>query len=163
MKHLCVALMLVAAPWAVGAEQPLDKDFRLFMEYFEGEFNNYNQVNFETNEFLEEQIPEEARHPWHHHTLRRVAAPAFGEHVYFAQTNAEGPDGEVVRQRVYVLEPDYESGTIQQHFYAIDDPIDPIRGLRQPDATEGVSSDRGFLSGGKFAKPGCRSHLRLRA
>jgi hypothetical protein len=129
---LIAAIALAVATGTLWAEKPLDKDLRLFLEYFEGEFNNHNQVNFETNDFLDEQVPEEARHPWHHHTIRRVDAPAFGEYVFFSQINEEGPDGAVVRQRVHVLEPDHASGTIRQRFFAIeagqegvDYPLDP--------------------------------------
>ena len=117
---LTAVVVMACTPSTSWAEKPLDEELRLFLEYFEGEFNNHNQVNFETDDSLDEQVPEEARHPWHHHTIRRVDAPAFGEYVFFAQINEEGPDGPVVRQRVHVVERHCQSGTIRQRFYAIE-------------------------------------------
>lgn len=121
MKQLITIVLVVAAPCAIWAEAPVDKDVRLFTEFYEGEFNNHNQVYFETNGHDGVEVPEEARHPWHHYTNTRVTAPAFGEHVFFAQINEEGPGGPVVRQRVNVFEPDYETGTIRQTFYAVEE------------------------------------------
>jgi hypothetical protein len=134
-------IALAVATGTLWAEQPLDKDLRLFMEYFEGEFNNHNQVNFETNDFLDEQTPEAARHPWHHHTVRRVDAPAFGEYVFFAQINEEGPDGAVIRQRVHVLDPDYASGTIRQRFSAIEAGQEGVDYPLEPAALAALSPD----------------------
>jgi hypothetical protein len=94
------------------AEQPLDDDLRLFLEYFEGEFNNYHQVSAETGD---------PSHPWHHHTVRRVEAPAFGEHLFYSQINDRGPDGPVVRRKVDVIEADPTTGHILQRFFAVDD------------------------------------------
>lgn len=120
MKKTMVLLVVVTLAGAVWAEEPVDKDFQLFMEFYAGEFNNHNQVYFETNDHYEKEVPEDSRHPWHHYTNTRADAPAFGEFVFFNQINDEGPDGAVVRQRVNVFVPDAETGTIRQTFFAIE-------------------------------------------
>lgn len=118
MRLRCIALLLTAAA-AVSAEQPLDRDFRIFLDSFEGEFNNFHQVDLERSGTLERPVSDEDQHPWHHHTVRRVDAPRFGDHVFFAQIRDAGPQGEVVRQSVHVLEPASDTGTIEQRFYAV--------------------------------------------
>ena len=113
MKNRIVIVVMLAAVYA-AAEGSVDEDLRLFLEYYEGQFNNGAQVE------AEQELAEELRHPWHHSTVQRVRAPAFGEYVFFAQINEEGPDGEIVRQRVNVFDVDPETGAIRQTFYAID-------------------------------------------
>lgn len=114
MRETIVVLAVVLLAGATWAEESPDKDFRLFMEYYAGEFNNSDQVQSEKD------LDEKLRHPWHHYTISRVDAPAFGEHVFFAQINDESSQGEVVRQRVNAFEFDTETGAILQRFFAID-------------------------------------------
>ena len=59
MKKWIVIVLVMLATAAAWAEEPVDKDLRLFMEYYEGDFNNHNQVH------LEKGLPEEQQHPWH--------------------------------------------------------------------------------------------------
>ena len=120
MKHWIAVAVMIMVVFPTWAEEALDKDLRLFLEFYEGEFNNHNQVYFETNGHDGVEVPEELRHPWHHYTSVRATAPAFGEYVFFSQINEEGPDGELVRQRVNVFVPDYPAGVIRQVFYAVE-------------------------------------------
>ncbi len=119
MSRSILALLMILVPCTTLAESPIEDDFRLFRELFEGEFNNGYQVHLERGDPGDGEVPD--GHPWHHHTVRQVAAPQLGDHVYYAQINAEGPSGDVVRQRLHVLEADAEHGVIRQRFFAFSD------------------------------------------
>lgn len=143
MKRWIVIVMLLTAPCSVWAEEALDKDFLLFMEYYEGEFNNHNQIYFQ------KELSEDLQHPWHHYTISGVEAPAFGENVFFAQINDGGPEGKIARQRVNVFEPDHESGTIRQTFYAIEPGQEGVDYPIEASAVEALGPDdlRGYPDG----------------
>ncbi len=115
-----LALLCASAPRTARSENPPDLDLALFLELFEGEFNNAEQAERDRAALAAGEITEPDVHPWHHHTVRRVEAPKLGRLVYFSQINAEGPDGAVVRQRVNVLEPDPGNGVIRQRFFGLE-------------------------------------------
>jgi hypothetical protein len=114
-----LVVLLAATAVPAGAAGSLDDDLELFLELFEGEFNNFQQISSQTGD---------PSHPWHHHTVRRVEAPAFGELVFYSRINDRGPDGPVVRRKVDVIEADATTGTIRQVFFAVDDDdFDPTK------------------------------------
>ena len=116
MHRWTLILLIVTVPFAAASDEAtFNNDFQLFQKLFAGDFNNALQVEAEAT------AGEEATHPWHHYTVRRVNAPQLGESVYYAQINAQGPSGAVVRQRLHVLLPDPEAGVIRQRFFAFSD------------------------------------------
>ena len=120
MRRSMIIMVLALAPWATFAEEPAGVDLERFLALFEGEFNNANQAERDRAALAEGEIAESAVHPWHHHTVRRVGASGLGEIVYYSEIRDEGPAGELVRQRVNVLEPDPEAGVIRQRFFGLE-------------------------------------------
>ncbi|HSL16977.1 MAG TPA: CpcT/CpeT family chromophore lyase [Methylomirabilota bacterium] len=119
-RTLIVVMMVVLIPWPAVADDVAGIDLERFLAMFAGEFNNAAQVERDRAALAAGEIVEADVHPWHHHTVRRVAAPALGGIVFFGQITEEGAEGEVVRQRVNVLEPDPESGVVRQRFFGLE-------------------------------------------
>lgn len=117
---LIVVVVAVLMPWPAAADEAPAVDLERFVTMFAGEFNNAAQVERDRAALAAGEIAEADVHPWHHHTVQRVGVPALGEIVFFGQINDEGPEGEVVRQRVNVLEPDPESGVVRQRFFGLE-------------------------------------------
>lgn len=117
---LIVVVAAVLMPWPAAADDAVGIDLERFLTMFAGEFNNAAQVERDRAALAAGEIAAADVHPWHHHTVRRVGAPALGGIVFFGQINDEGPDGAVVRQRVNVLEPDPESGVVRQRFFGLE-------------------------------------------
>ena len=115
MNRSAVSVAVVTLLLAVGAgdafaqEQPLDKDFRLLMEMFPGEYDNNNQVMFAEAAG----VPEDSHHERLHHFFVPVELPAFGEHVLFVQQYMHNDPDNVYRVRLYAFSPDYEEGAIR--------------------------------------------------
>ena len=121
MRWTLIVVMVVALMrWPAAADDVAGVDLDRFLALFTGEFNNAAQVERDRAAFAAGEIVEADVHPWHHHTLQQVEAPALGGIVVFGQINDEGPDGAVVRQRVNVLEPDPESGVVRQRFFGLE-------------------------------------------
>ena len=121
MRSMGIVVMLVVLmPWPAPAEEAAGIDLERFLAAFAGEFNNAAQVERDRAALAAGEIAEADVHPWHHHTVQRVKAPALGGIVFFGQITEEGPEGAVVRQRVNVLEPDPESGVVRQRFFGLE-------------------------------------------
>ena len=104
------AVMLLACVCAVGrgawATEPREppppaavqqKDFRTFLSWFEGEFDSGEQVAFADDLG----IPKDAVPERIHSIFKRVAMPAFGEHVFYVEQYLDGDPTKIYRQRLY--------------------------------------------------------------
>ena len=101
---------LLLAPVAQSADNPvLDRDFRTFLEWFPGTYDNQEQVYFEG----ELGVPEEERHERIHHTFAPVELPAFGEHVFYVQQYLDDDPAQIYRQRIYSFSVDYDESAIR--------------------------------------------------
>ena len=98
MKPLFAILMLSLTTTAV-AESTIDK----LGAMLEGTFESTDP----DNSFIDRRT--------------RVAAPELGDHVFYYQLN-DGPDLEVYRQRILVLNDDAEDGAIRQSAWTLNDP-----------------------------------------
>lgn len=94
----CVSALAASSGW--GAEPPppravLEKDLKIFLGWLEGEFDNNEQVAF-ANELgiSPDDVPERI-----HSIFKRVALPAFGEHVFYVEQYLDGNPAEIYRQR----------------------------------------------------------------
>jgi hypothetical protein len=94
--------------------QVLDRDFAYFLSLFEGRYDNELQV------FLDEDLktPADARNNRIHSIFKKVALPAFGEHVYYVEQFADGDPQKIYRQRLYVFTPDYGEHAIRLTIHA---------------------------------------------
>jgi len=95
----------------------LARDFKRFLEWFPGEYDNMEQVYFNKNL----NIPEAERHGRIHHIFTPVDIPDFpGETFYIEQYQNNDP-ADVYRQRIYSFEPDTEENAIKLTIYVPND------------------------------------------
>lgn len=115
---VCLVAGLLITP-AVFADKNaiLDRDMRTFLEWFPGVYDNQEQVYFEE----EMGIPEDLRHERIHHTFAPVDLPAFGEHVFYVQQYLDDDPDKIYRQRIYVFSADYEENAVRLQIYTPND------------------------------------------
>jgi len=102
------ALLLFAAP----ASADLAADHALMMEWFEGEFDNFQQV------WVERETKAEHPHEHIHSVFARVAVPALGDDVFYVKQYGGGDPTKVYRQRLYSFAPDPAEGATVLRIYA---------------------------------------------
>lgn len=102
---------LVLATAAVSADESgvLERDFRTFLDWFPGVYDNAEQVFFED----ELGVPEDERHERIHHTFARVVLPDFGEHVFYVQQYLDDEPSKIYRQRFYSFVLDFDENAIR--------------------------------------------------
>lgn len=132
-----IAMLLPGIRDTVAEEQPLDKDFRLFMQMFPGEYDNHNQVMFAE----EAGVPEDSHHERIHHFFVPVTLPAFGEHVVFVQQYMDNDPDNVYRVRLYTFSLDYEEGAIRLAILRPKDRDAIIDAHEDPSKLAGVTPD----------------------
>ena len=151
---LCLAAVsMLSMQAAADPNAVLDRDMRTFLEWFPGVYDNQEQVYFEE----EQGVPEDLRHERIHHTFARVDLPAFGENVFYVQQYLDDDPAKIYRQRIYVFTADYEENAIRLAIHTpndvaslVDAHLDPtkLEGLTQADAVN---------------MPGCDVYWRKRA
>jgi len=99
------------------AARPTDKLLSQFDQYVQGEFDNYNQVNFETNNFLDDADVPAQHHARLYQKVVRVDAPELGTHVYYQQLHSGGKHKPVYRQSLMVVSADHENQVLVSHNY----------------------------------------------
>jgi hypothetical protein len=92
----------------------LDRDFKQFLEWFEGRFDNELQVFFQEDL----KTPEDARVNRIHSIFKRVDLPAFGATVFYVEQYGDGDPAKIYRQRLYSFTPDYAEGAIKLVIHA---------------------------------------------
>ncbi len=142
MTRFSVALLvsvLVVMPVKADPNAVLDRDFKTFLEWFPGVYDNQEQVYFQ--ESLG--VPEDLRHERIHHTFAPVDLPAFGEHVFYVQQYLDDEPSKIYRQRIYSFTADYDEAAIRLKIYTpnnvealVDAHLDPSKldGLTPDDA-----------------------------
>jgi len=98
MKKTLLLIATFICSSAANAEQETtqQKDLRLLLEFITGEFNNYNQINFQNNGFLESSpVTDYSRL---HHTRERINAPGLEGNWIYSQINRLDRDGDIYRQ-----------------------------------------------------------------
>ena len=73
-----------------------EKNLNKLIELTVGEFNNYNQINFQDNDFIEEKITTDYSRL--HHIRQKINSPNLDGHWVYAQINRLDRDGEIYRQ-----------------------------------------------------------------
>lgn len=93
----------------------LNNDLKLMMEWFAGEFDNYEQAYGEKES--------RAPHPHEHiHSIfHRVNLPAFGAHVFYVKQYMDGDPTKIYRQRLYSFAPDIKENAIELRIYTFPD------------------------------------------
>ena len=115
----------------------LDKDFRVLMTWFPGVYDNQEQVYFEE----EQNVAEELRHERIHHVFKQVDLPAFGENVLYVQQHLNDDPTQVYRQRLYVFSPDYEENAIRLRIHTPKDAEALVDAHKDPSKLDGLTPD----------------------
>lgn len=125
LRSLFLTFGLLATPFALAEkppqyEEPVLKDLQQFVALYTGEFDNYTQVYFEENGFLE-QVPEE-KHSRIYQSRHRVNAPELGELVLYEETHSGENLEKLYRQRIVLLETEKDTRTIKTRHFALKQP-----------------------------------------
>ena len=113
---LCAAL----ATAQEGNDVPRDpyaRDLLVLTDWFEGEFDNEEQLWFEADPRSE--TPEDERHTRLHTMHRRLDLPGFGDHVFYVEEYKDNDPEDLVRQRLVIFSSEGLGGAIrmQQGFF----------------------------------------------
>ena len=136
--------LLAAGPAAADDAAVLDKDFRVLMEWFPGVYDNQEQVYFEE----EQDVPEELRHERIHHVFKKVDLPAFGEDVLYVQQHINDDPAQIYRQRIYVFTPDYDEGAVRLTIHTPKDTEALIDAHRDPSKLASLTLDDTIVRSG---------------
>lgn len=119
---------------AAEEADPFARDLKILTEWFEGEFDNEEQMWFENDP--RSATPEDERHSRIHVAHARLDLPQFGDHVFYVEEYIDNDPSKVIRVRFVTFESDLEAGAIrmQQGFF------------RDQDAALGAHHDRSKLA-----------------
>jgi hypothetical protein len=100
----------------LSAQKPkptnLKADMALMLQWFEGEFDNFQQVYKEK----EDKAPEVHEHI--HSIFKRVLLPAFGNDVFYVLQYMDGDSAKIYRQRLYAFTENKTENAIQLDIYS---------------------------------------------
>lgn len=120
LSFFVVAALLASSTWA-DDQAILERDFRTFLEWFPGVYDNQEQVYFEG----ELEVPEGDRHERIHHVFEAVELPAFGDTVFYVQQNQNDDSEDIYRQRIYVFKIDEDENAIRLSIHTPND-VEPL-------------------------------------
>lgn len=149
----CAAAFLLPVAALADDAAVLDKDFRTLMEWFPGVYDNQEQVYFED----EQGVPEEVRHERIHHVFKRVDLPAFGDNVMYVQQHLNDDPEQIYRQRLYVFTPDYDENAIRLTIHTPKDTEALIDAHRDTAKLDGMTLDDTII------RPGCEVYWKRQA
>ena len=96
----------------------LEQDMTQMLEWFGGEFNNFQQVWKEK----EDSVAEELVHEHIHSIFTPVEIPGVGSHTYYVKQYMDNDPSNVYRQRIYSFHPNAEEDAIQLDIYSFKTP-----------------------------------------
>jgi len=99
---------------AQSSDKSLENDFNQMMTWFDGSFDNFQQVWKEE----EDSIATELRHEHIHSIFRAVKMPQIGKRVFFVKQFMDGDTNNVYRQRVYHFFINKKEQAIQLDIYS---------------------------------------------
>jgi len=154
---VCLATVAVgAAARALSEPAPpravQEKDLRTFLSWFEGEFDNHEQVAFAD----ELGIPKESVPERIHSIFRRVELPAFGDHVFYVEQYLDGDPAKIYRQRLYSFSLDEQQQAIKLVIHI------PADGKALAGAHRDPSKLEGLTPATTRSPPGCEVYWRRR-
>ena len=136
LHALAIGFALAILPLATSAMTP-EEEFALFLDWFEGEYDNHEQVwQQEVDE-----IPEEDRLEHIHHRFVSVDAPALGDHIFFVLQTMDDDLDQVYRQRIYSFTQDAEEGAIKLVIYRMADEAKYRDSWKDPSLIRGITMD----------------------
>ena len=119
MKPLAPALLMAALMFAplTAPAASAELEFERFLDWFEGEFDNYEQV-WQQKLNGDQTV---AKHT--HHIFRAVELPWLGAQVFFVQRYLDGDRDQVNRQQLYSFDINEAENAIQMTIYSFPDDV----------------------------------------
>lgn len=108
------ALLVLSAPhlaYAADAKDPFTRDIKILTNWFEGEFDNSEQLWYEN--FEAAKVPEEQKAERIHTTHLRLDMPDVGEHVFYVEEYIDHDPTNIIRQRFVIFESDLDAHAIR--------------------------------------------------
>lgn len=102
----------------VEEKSKLKEELVLLSSWFEGEFNNYQQVHKEK----EDSVEAEYIHENIHSIFKRVSLPWLGDHSYFVKQYMDNDPQKIYRQRIYNFTINDAERAIQLDILSFSDP-----------------------------------------
>lgn len=115
VKHFLlvfIAILFGQTGDAQAIDRVTDKLMSKFDQLIQGEFDNYNQINFQNNEFLDKADVPSIKHARLYKRVTRINAPQLGAFVYYHQIHEGGKDKPIYRQSIQVVSPDYQNNKL---------------------------------------------------
>ena len=113
VNWVLLSLLLVGIQSAnAKSPKPADKILAYYQQLVVGEFDNYNQVNFERNDFLSSADKPKKAHERLYKKVSKINAPELGEHVYLHQIHSGGKDKAIYRQSIEVVHFDAKTNQV---------------------------------------------------
>ncbi len=128
-----------------ASKERLEKDLKVLLEWFPGEYDNHQQVYREAVE----NIPKERRHRQTHHIFHAVELDFIPGRILYAQQSQHYDLDDLYRQRIYAFEIDETEQAIRLRIYTPKDPS-KLKNGHLNSAVFGTLQPDDF-----FLKPGC--------
>ena len=124
---IALATLFVIAGTSLGDDtmDPRTRDLLILTDWFEGEFDNEEQLWFHQRSAAPGEPPTRI-----HMNNARVELPAFGEHVFYTEEYKDNEPESVYRQRLVVFSSDTDNSAIRMRQGFFTDPP-TIRGAHQ--------------------------------
>lgn len=132
-KAVWLALAVLAAPVPAA---PSGQEFQRFLDWFEGEYDNYEQV-WQQRTDGDKDILEHT-----HHVFKPVDLPQVGEHVFFVKQYLDGDPASVYRQRLYSFSISEVENAIRLTVYSFHDEMRYRMADEQPAVLDGLDKTR---------------------
>jgi len=117
-KFLIVAIALLLTYTGIAQKNKsipkigLTDNLQEMLSWFEGEFDNFQQV------YKEKEDKAKEVHEHIHSIFKKVILPAFGENVFYVIQYFDGDTSKVYRQRIYNFSPDNIENAIRLDIYS---------------------------------------------
>ena len=142
VRQLAIALIgavaSAASPVVTSAapvqDDPSARDLQRLVAWFEGDFDNQEQVWFENERRSRVAVGE--RHERVHATHSRVNLPVFGQYVFYVEEYLDDDPARIFRQRLVTFESAREAGVRMRLWF-----------FRQPANVVGAQKDAAKISG----------------
>lgn len=122
-----IGLAMPAA--AVDKTDVLKRDFNTMVSWFEGEYDNMEQVYFDG---LLKVGPDE-EHERIHSIFKRVSMPSVGDTVFYVEQYSDNDPDKIYRQRLYRFSTNQEREAIALNIYSFKD-TEAVRGAHNDDS-----------------------------
>ena len=131
---------LAAAQESGGVPRdPYARDLLVLAEWFEGEFDNEEQLWFEADPRSE--TPEAERHTRLHTVHRRLDLAHFGAHVFYVEEYKDNDPDDLVRQRLVIFSSEGLGGAIRMQQGFFKDPAMARGAQFEPAKLDGLQND----------------------